>query len=81
MENRKHAEFLLNMTKFCNISVKTNPHKSLNVSKGVVRSKELFLCTIEEIKRELKKQGVAEVKREGWAIHTQPIVMLQMPKI
>ena len=96
-------------TKFHNISVKTYPHKSPNV-----RSKELSLCTIEEIKRELKKQGVAEVKRvsikkegktietntyimhfnipkiheksclyngENRAIHTQPIAMLQMPKI
>ena len=48
---------------FHNISVKTYPHKSLNVSKGVVRSKELSLYTIEEIKREIKKQSVTEVKR------------------
>ena len=63
------------MTKFHNISVKTYPHKSLNVSSGVVRSKELSLCTIEEIKRDLKKQGVTEVKRvsikkEGETIET-----------
>ena len=63
VEKRKHADFLLKMTKFHNISVKTYPHKSLNVSKGVVRSKELSLCTIEEIKREIKKQGMTEVCR------------------
>ena len=40
------------MTKFHTINVKTYPHKSLNISKGVVRSKELSLCTIEEIKNE-----------------------------
>ena len=51
------------MTKFHTINVKTYPHKSLNISKGVVRSKELSLCTIEEIKKEMKKQGVTEVKR------------------
>ena len=32
VEKRKHADFLLKMTKFHNISVKTYPHKSLNVS-------------------------------------------------
>ena len=63
MEKRKYADFLLKMTKFNNISVKTYPRKSLNLSSGVVRSKELSLCTIEEIKRELKKKSVTEVKR------------------
>ena len=63
VEKRKYADFLLKMTKFHNISVKTYSHKSLNVSKGVVRSKELSLCTIEEIKRELKKQRVTDIKR------------------
>ena len=46
------------MTKFHTINVKTYPHKSLNISKGIVRSKELSLCTIEKIKKEIKKQGV-----------------------
>ena len=55
VEKRKHTDFLLKMTKFHNISVKTYPHKFLNVSKGVVRRKELSLYTIEEIKREQKK--------------------------
>ena len=31
VEKRKHADFLLKMTKFHNISVKTYSHKSLNV--------------------------------------------------
>ena len=62
VEKRKHADFLLKMTKFQNISVKTYPHKSLNVSKRFVRSKELSICIIKEIKRELKKQGVTEMK-------------------
>ena len=37
-KKRKHADFLLKMTKFHNNSVKTYPHKSLSVSKGVMRS-------------------------------------------
>ena len=31
------------------------PHKTLNTSKGVVRSAKLSLCSIEEIEKELKK--------------------------
>ena len=39
------------------------PHQNLNISKRVVRSQELSLCPLEEIKKELKPQGVTEVKR------------------
>ena len=49
VEKRRHFDFLLKMTMFYNICVKTYLHKSLNLIKGVVRSKELSLCTIEEI--------------------------------
>ena len=58
----------------------------MNISKGVVRSKEL-LCTIEEIKKEIKKQGVTEVKRvtikkEGKLIETNTYIMtFDQPKI
>ena len=77
---RGNADFLLKMTKFHNISVKTHPHKSLNIHKEVVRSKELYLCTIKEIKSELKKQGVTKVKRvsikkEGKTIETNTYIM------
>ena len=51
VDKRKNADFLLKMTKIHTINVKTYPHKSLNISKGVVRSKELSLCTIAEIKK------------------------------
>ena len=45
-----------------------------------MRSKELSLCTIEEINRELKKQGVTQVKRvsikkEGKTIETNTYIM------
>ena len=75
------------MTKFHTINVKIYPHKSLNISKGVVRSKELSLCTIEEIKKEMKKQGVTEVKRVtikkgGKLIETNTYIMtFDQPKI
>ena len=87
VEKRKHADFLLKMTMFYNIAVKTYPHKSLNTSKGVVRSKELSLCTLEEIKKELKRQGVIDVirvsiKKEGKTIETNTYIMtFNTPKI
>ena len=63
VEKKKHADFLLKMAMFDNIPVKSYPHKSLKISKGAIRSKELALCTIEKIKKELKKQGVIDVRR------------------
>ena len=68
------------MTMFNNIAVKTYPHKSLNTSMGVVSSKELSLCTLEEIKKELKRQDVIDVKRvsikkEGKTIETNTYIM------
>ena len=63
--------FLLKITTFHNIPVKTYPHKSQNVSKGVVRRKELYLCTIEEI----KKDGFQLKKKEGKTIETNTYVM------
>ena len=79
-EKRKYADFLLKMTRFHNIPVKTYPHKSLNRSEGVVQTKELLFWTIEEIKKELKKQGMTDVKRvsikkEGKMIETNTYIM------
>ena len=51
VDKRKNTDFPLKMIKFHTINVKTYLHKSLNISKEVVRSKELSLCTIEEIKK------------------------------
>ena len=40
------------MKMFHNLKVKTYSHKTLNKSKGIVRSAELSLCSIEEIEKE-----------------------------
>ena len=39
------------------------PHEKPNTSKAVIRSQELSMCSLEEIKEEPKPQGVTEVKR------------------
>ena len=49
--------------KIHNIDIKAYPHERLNTSKGVIRNGELSLCSIMEIKNELKKQNVINVKR------------------
>ena len=51
------------MNLFAGLKIKSFPHFSLNTSKGVVRSSELSLCTLDEIKTYLKNQGVSDVKR------------------
>lgn len=63
VEVKKHADFLLKMKNFHSIKIKAYPHKTLNTSKGVIRSPELSLCSIDEIKEELKDQGVIDIKR------------------
>jgi len=60
---KKYADLLLKMTTFHNMKIKAYPHRSLNISRGVVRSSQLSSCSIEEIKLNLKKQQVSEVKR------------------
>lgn len=65
VERQHDAEILLRMTKFYGIRVKVYPHKLLNSSKGVVRSAELSLCTLEEIRNNnsIKKQNIIDIKR------------------
>ena len=60
---KSYADNLLKMKLFANLKINAFAHNSLNSSKGVVRSSELSLCTLEEIKNYLQNQGVSEVKR------------------
>ena len=63
VDKKAYAENLLKMKTFAGLKIKASPHLSLNSSKGVVRSSELSLCTLDEIKTYLKPQGVSDVKR------------------
>ena len=63
IDKKSYADNLLKMKFFANLKIKTFAHNSLNTSKGVVRSSELSLCTLDEIKRYLQNQGVSDVKR------------------
>ena len=57
------SDLLLEQKYFHNLKIKAYPHNSLNSSKGVVRSPDLSLCTLDEIKSNLCKQGVIDAKR------------------
>ena len=51
------------MEKFYNLKCRAYPHTKLNSSKGVVRSKEWSLATLEEIEMAFKKKGIKEYRR------------------
>ena len=51
------------MEKFHNLKCCAYLHAKLNTSKGVVRSKELSLASLEEIETASKKQGIKEYRR------------------
>lgn len=58
------SEKLLKCEKLSNnFPIKVEPHKTLNLSKGIIWCPDLNFCSIEEIKDELKSQNVVEVKR------------------
>ena len=44
------------------IPVKVSPHRTLNTSKGVIRTQEIKNTTNEELKTQLKRQGVSDAK-------------------
>ncbi|XP_041357871.1 uncharacterized protein LOC121374825 [Gigantopelta aegis] len=58
-----HSKCLLKSKMLCNISIKVSVHKSLNSSKGVIRSRDLEGVSEDEICENLSSQGVSFVKR------------------
>ena len=62
-ERKTHSDNLLKMSKIAGITVEVRAHPFLNSSKGIIKSRDLELCTEEEIAEELKDQGVTSVYR------------------
>ena len=58
-----HAVNLLKSQIFINCPVKITPHRSLNSSKGIIRCRELAGMRDPEICKELRDQGVTDVRR------------------
>ena len=59
----KQAINIQKIESFCDISCRVYPHKTLNTSKGIIRDRRLYCCSDEEIKENLAKQGVTNVRR------------------
>ena len=55
VETGKHSDssLLLGLAQLAGVPVKVNPHRSLNTSRGVIRSHDIAYCNIEEIVEEL----------------------------
>jgi hypothetical protein len=65
--NKQQAERALSLTSIVDrslnpIPVKVTPHRSLNTSKGIIRSRDLRDCTDDEVLDALRPAGVTQVK-------------------
>ena len=63
IHNKNQSDELLKWKHFDNIKIKTYPHNSLNICKGVAKSHKLSLYTLDEIKTNLQDQIVTEIRR------------------
>ena len=75
VSTRAHCENLLRSTSIVNVPVRIAPHKTLNFSKGVIRTRDLSMLSDAEISTELRSQGVTDVhnvtqKRDGVFVKT-----------
>ena len=60
---KSHADNLLRASTLAGVGIKASPHRTLNSSKGVIRTRDLDDVDEEEIAHELKPQGVLNVRR------------------
>ena len=77
---KAHAENLLRATALVGVGMKASPHRSLNSSKGVIRTRDLGDMDEEEIASELRDQGVLSVRRitikkDGNIINTNTYIL------
>jgi len=58
IDKHSYSRMLLGLTQLAGVPVKVSPHRSLNTSRGVIRSRDIADCNVEEIVEELQPQGV-----------------------
>ena len=63
MQQQKHSELLQKTKILVDRPVSVTPHRSLNSSKGVIRTREFRMLTEAELKTELAPAGVTHVHR------------------
>lgn len=82
---KAQAERALGMTNWVDsslnpVAIKATPHRSLNSSKGIVRSRDLRDCSDEEVLDALRPSGVVHVKRimskkDGTSLPTNTLIL------
>ncbi|XP_055950828.1 uncharacterized protein LOC129984899 [Argiope bruennichi] len=78
--NKKQAQKILKIKSLSTIPVTVSAHRSLNSSKGVITCGELYNEETDEILKELRNQGVTEVrritiKRNGNVMKTKHLIL------
>ena len=63
VQTKKESENLCKMEKILDTPVRVSPHRTLNQSKGIIRSSDLDEVSEEDLLSEIKDQGVTAVKR------------------
>jgi len=70
-DNATYSKMLLGLTQLAGVLIKVSPHRSLNVGRGVIRSRDIASCSVEEIVEELRPQGVtvaSDYSRQRWRL-------------
>ena len=80
VDRETHSTKLLAVTELAQVPVKVSPHRTLNTSKGVLRTPELKNTTREELLTQLKKQGVTDarmvtIKKNGEMIRVNTAIL------
>ena len=80
VDRETHSNKLLAVTELAQVPVKVSPHRTLNTSKGVLRTPELKNTTREELLTQLKKQGVTDarmvtIKKNGEMIRVNTAIL------
>jgi hypothetical protein len=61
-DSDEHNDKALKMTNWIDVGIKVSPHRSLNMSKGIIRCRDLRDCSDDEILDALRPEGVTNVK-------------------
>ena len=83
---KKPSDLLLKQKYFYDLKIKVYPYNTLNSSKGVVRNPDFSRCILDEIKNNLRKQGVTNakqisIKRNNQTIPTNTYILnINTPK-
>ncbi|GBN19480.1 hypothetical protein AVEN_71942-1 [Araneus ventricosus] len=87
VSSRKQANQIMKLKALSKIPVSVSPHRSLNFSKGVISSGELFNDETDVILNKLSSQGVTEVRRitikkRGAILKTKHLILtFRSPKL